>query len=55
MAKAGKRPVDMVGNTPHVRKIATGEIKDIEPTEVKSVPNRSEDIRSGGPRGAVSL
>lgn len=39
MPKPNKRPTDVIGNAVHVCKIAVGDIEDIEPEEVKSVPN----------------
>lgn len=55
MPKAPKRPKDVIGNAVHVCRIATGEIEDVEPEQVKTVPNRAKGGRAGGPSPAASL
>ena len=55
MPKREERPTDVVGNAVHVCKIAIGEIKDVEPIDVKTVPNRAKGGRAGGPARAASL
>jgi hypothetical protein len=54
-SKPNKRPTDVTGNAVHVCKITIGEIEDVEPEEVKSVPNRAKGGRAGGPARAASL
>lgn len=55
MPKPNKRPTDVIGNAVHVCKIAVGDIEDVEPEEVKTVPNRAKGGRAGGPARAASL
>lgn len=55
MPKQNKRPTDVVGNAVHVCKIAVGDIEEVEPEEVKTVPNRAKGGRAGGSARAASL